>query len=288
MEGYKRTTDTLNIRRGYIEFEYTLEDKSGFAHVPNKSVRGKITKFTRKSQTRMLKKILEKTESPQLWIDQTFPDEFFEFLTDDEIAEKTYNHIKIVHQKYINHYKYGCIWKREWKPRLSGKHKGRLLPHFHLLIYGVPKAKAETVFAFINTYHVKFMKLSPEATNKAMKVAINRKSWRIIENSNHAVFYVTKYVAKPAEYDTAQSLGRMWGQIGDIKATPPMKYRLTPTQSIKLRRLLKKKLGKTYYKKVKKKINGGSGFYLIQNILTTFKMLGLSQGGEEYVSANDW
>jgi len=98
--------------------------------------RGDITEFSRKSRLRMLKR-LATVDWQKIGISQfitlTYPDEVIH--TDRHRRNR---------ERYLIHrwiestvgWQVSGVWRVEWKPRLSGVNKGKVLPHSHMLIFG--------------------------------------------------------------------------------------------------------------------------------------------------------
>lgn len=102
----------------------------------NKKPRGPITCFSRKARAARLRRIAEidwKAAGESALVTLTYP---------DDQANHTMQERKD-HRYLINRYicycagrNLGCLWRVEWKPRLTGKFVGRMLPHMHLLYLG--------------------------------------------------------------------------------------------------------------------------------------------------------
>jgi hypothetical protein len=69
----------------------------------------------------------------------TLPDDCFE---DDvsKFAKVAKLHLDVLLKRLHRACDSACgFWRIEWKARKSGKHEGKLFPHFHLLIWGLPQ-----------------------------------------------------------------------------------------------------------------------------------------------------
>ncbi len=98
--------------------------------------RGVVRRFSEASRRRLLR-ALSKIQRDQLptFVTLTYPDGF----PGDPIRWKAdlKAWLKRVHRQFPNA---SGFWKLELKPRLSGSNKGEVAPHFHLLLWGLPKS----------------------------------------------------------------------------------------------------------------------------------------------------
>lgn len=97
--------------------------------------RGKISGFTRSSRLRMLRTIAKVDWSrvgASLFITLTYPDS----RRDRSSCER--NRDRYLFLRSMENYlqrKVGCLWRLEWKARKSGKAKGSVVPHAHLIVF---------------------------------------------------------------------------------------------------------------------------------------------------------
>lgn len=118
------------------------------------------------------------------------------------------------------------IWKME--PQKRGA------PHFHLIILGVSfiphEWVAESWFEVVGSRDIRHFASGTEV--------------RRVQNYQHAVHYVSKYLAKPTESyadgDGLGEVGRRWGKFGCWRSHlgELISWALTPRESAKLSRLL--------------------------------------------------
>jgi hypothetical protein len=96
--------------------------------------RGEITRFSDSSRRRMLD-FMAKIDSAlvPLFVTLTYPDHF-------PIYHETFKtHLDLLGQRIRRRWPEAfIIWKLEFKVRQSGENKGKLAPHYHLFVYGVP------------------------------------------------------------------------------------------------------------------------------------------------------
>jgi hypothetical protein len=77
------------------------------------------------------------------FLSATLPDDVF----DDDVASFA-KKAKVWMDSFLKRLKRVCpsacgFWRIEWKARLTGKHVGKLFPHFHLLIWGLAERQLE-------------------------------------------------------------------------------------------------------------------------------------------------
>lgn len=184
-----------------------LEFKIG-TNLPGRATgkpRGTIVKFSESSRLRMLKFIatVEWGKIPNaVFITLTYP---------DERAIRTHwdrNKDRALFWRYMEKHlgrHVSGLWRIEWKERKSGKNRGKVLPHIHLLVFGVkyvPKEKVREWWRRILSVE------GPLATHV-----------RGYDQGEHAAIYVAKYVGKKDGSPTLDyhsylnSTGRHWGYL---------------------------------------------------------------------------
>ena len=103
--------------------------------------RGKCKGFSRGSRKRLLGRLNQVSVAADLpaFVTMTLPDDVFR----DDVAEfaKDAKRWLDVFFKRLNRVEPGAsaVWRIEWQSRKSGKWEGKLFPHFHLLVWGLPK-----------------------------------------------------------------------------------------------------------------------------------------------------
>lgn len=110
-------------------------------HKFERAKRGVCTGFSFGSRRRMLDKLNQISTAADLpaFVTLTLPDDSF----DDSVTSfaKT---AKVCLDNLLKRLRRVCpsacgLWRIEWKARKSGKYEGKLFPHFHLLLWGVPQ-----------------------------------------------------------------------------------------------------------------------------------------------------
>jgi hypothetical protein len=93
--------------------------------------------FSRQARFRMLKmaaRIDWQRVGPSLFVTLTYP------YSDGDFSKETRNGHRKEFQRLTENYvgrHVPIVWRIEWMPRKSGADKGKVVPHFHLLLFGV-------------------------------------------------------------------------------------------------------------------------------------------------------
>ena len=127
------------------------------------------------------------------------------------------------------------IWRLECKARKSGKNRGKVAPHYHLLVCGIKNLKEwrefiQTAwFEVVGSGDAKHAKAGTEASR--------------VQTSRHAMHYVSKYCAKMDDDTpiTAEGepmpIGKWWGKFGDADNAPSLSMEIGYEELCELRRL---------------------------------------------------
>jgi hypothetical protein len=265
---FQKYTDPLSYeQRLFIEPE-------GSSKIKPK--RGQIKNVSKKSSTR-LKKRAARIGDLSLWIDLTFSDDVPQKKSISERAQFSYYCLKRL-SKYVKE-KYGLylIWKREYKERKSGQNKGEIMPHFHILFGGMTEQQNSKWIAICVQILMKWVQITGTDNDDALSVAINKKSYRKIENPKHATCYISKYFAKtePLDIPEDESIGRCWGTSSNCPDAKPRRVILTQWESFKLVRHLirKKKLNCKRGLFLKKQLQNGHQTFLFEEDTDLFRYL---------------
>ena len=130
----QRSVATVELFAGAGFMRVNLETADLLTAKPKPPPRGEINHFSDASRRRMID-LLAKVDFTHIpfWVDLTYPDLFPE---DSELWKP---HLEAFLNRIKRRWPESCvIWKLEFKERLSGVNKGKLAPHFHLLVFGVP------------------------------------------------------------------------------------------------------------------------------------------------------
>jgi len=167
--------------------------------------RGCIMQFSRESRLRMLKLIATirwQDVEPCLFITLTFPDARRP-RTKEEVTKR-----RSVFWRYLERYlgrPAPCLWRTEWEPRLSGEHVCEFVPHFHIMLFGVPYIHYDLVNMWWR--------------NTLDYQEYTRTETKGMENVRQAAYYVAAYAAKLPSYSLVYTTylnsgsGRHWGTL---------------------------------------------------------------------------
>lgn len=190
--------------------------------------RGAIIGFSRQSRKRMLETLAKMRGIHEgLFLTLTYPSEF----------RYTYEECK-VHwanfRKRLMRAAPKCfgMWRMEILPRKSGVSEGELVPHFHVLLFGVTISDIEKISEWVRQKWDEIANYADEGLPQLITEC------KPIHNHKHAVSYAAKYAAKEAivEEDADLFVGRAWGVFGAVDMSVSSVLHLTPYQLIEYRR----------------------------------------------------
>jgi len=190
------------------------------------SKRGIIVGFTRASRFRLLKFIATVNWAealPCLFITLTYPDAVVTTRTTLRNKHRYLFHRSIEKALGVN---VPMIWRVEWVARKSGVNKGIILPHIHLLLFGVPFLDVELI-------------------RHRWSTTIGHSDWCSVwveacKTSKHAALYVAKYCGKveaaipSLDKQPYLNIGRQYGYTRKslIPLCPNVRIALTSQQVV--------------------------------------------------------
>ena len=225
----------LIIHEGYVELR-----TAKISPEKNISQRGRITYFSKKSRIRMMKFLASIKDQFLVHQTFTFPDDVME---GKSISERSiFSHrvrrrfLKRVHRRWPS---FKAVIRQEWEERKSGDLIGESCPHLHYLylVDFLTKANHKTWAALLGKLWVDC--LGTREYEKAMSVAVHKKSYTWMKNQLMARRYVSKYIAKVELYGGDESRGRAWYKVGDFDIPEPEWQVLTDREEIAVRRVLR-------------------------------------------------
>lgn len=165
----------------------------------------------------------------------------------------------------------GAIWRMELKRRKSGESKGLLVPHYHVLLFGVKQAQIDDLpigedkelsMSAIQRLRLWVSRAWNEVINGSVKHLKAGTNCRAILTMRHAFNYVSKYVGKKDEEtpneDEPQFWGRRWGTFGKLDISPCMVIHVPYEDVPELKRILRGILiGRSRKREIEAKANGG-------------------------------
>ncbi|MGP8153960.1 MAG: hypothetical protein ACLQBQ_07460, partial [Smithella sp.] len=208
--------------------------------VNNAGEKGEIIEFSKKSRREFIKFLCKIKDKLNLWQDLTFADDVMQIKSErKEASNKALNRFRrIVLDKYPS---IKIVYKREWEARKSGNLKGEYVPHFHMFM-SVPNVDEDyELFNLASQLANRWVDCTrTKEIHKALSVALNSNSYRIIKSQKQALKYATKYITKPGENWADDSIGRSWGTIGKFDIAKPQEIEMTPAEMVHVRRRLRK------------------------------------------------
>ena len=236
--------------------------------------RGQIRGMSKKSSLR-LRKRASRVDDLALWIDLTFADDVMVDKSISERASSSYYNLKRLTKYVKDTFGMHLIWKREYKPRKSGENIGEVIPHFHVLFGGMSQDQKSKWCAISIQILMQWVKITGTTNDRAIEVAVHRKSFRRIENPKHATCYISKYFSKdePIDLPEGETIGRCWGTSSNCPDVKPHIVDLTQEESFKLTRhmIRKKKLPKGSF--VRYQLQHGHQTFLFEDQQDLFRFL---------------
>lgn len=197
---FKRLTWTVRVQGRCVEVS-----QRGFTPLPcTKEVGDVIGPWSRESRMRLLRFLNQVDYSkigPSLFVTLTYP---------DHLLRKDYHQRSIDRAVFMRYVEKNLgrrvpgIWRIEWEERKSGQYTGKLAPHFHLMLFGIPPQGK----AWGRKWWRKTIRRGPGPLVTDA---------RPIYNEDGACRYLSKYVSKYRPLDIAVyhnsgiKFGRHWG-----------------------------------------------------------------------------
>lgn len=246
-------------------------------------LRGVISGFSQQSRMRLLQFMASiRLAEHIVFLTITYPDEFPIGDVDAWLA-----HFEAFRRRFERMFpRYRVIWRKELKPRLSGDNRGKIAPHYHMLIFtDAPQDVEITVEQIQNrglTIEKSVSALSKFIENWAQKI------WSEIvdsddenheqhgafavacRNRRHAYKYVSKYIAKIENDDF--EVGRRWGRIGAFDTDASFTCVISKQEFVELLRMARawmRSRGSDYSKKLVGVSRGRSIFGLGDGLVKT-------------------
>lgn len=210
-----------------------------------------VTEFTPKSRKQMLERLaMARNLGPGYFITLTYPSRFTH--KPQEVKRHLANFRKALLRRYPGA---GAFWRMELKKRLSGPSQGLLVPHFHLLVFGL---KPEERVKFRHWLKWSWWRIVGSGDRKHLKAGTQADP---ITTRKHATRYAAKYAAKAADdqdstlvlFQGWNSPGRFWGWFGNLDFQAAAEFVLSSPGHVDLKRLVRAWLrsqGKGYAKRL--------------------------------------
>jgi len=190
--------------------------------------RGRIFGFSRQARKRMLdllNSIRDNWVSEALFLTLTYPDAF------PEDAAKWHRDLDVFMKRMRRQYpRAAVVWRLEWVPRCSGVNVGKLAPHYHLLVFGVPwmdlRWLAAAWYETVGSGDDRHLGAGTQAQR--------------VRSRRGVIYYAAKYMSKQAMAPEMWT-GRVWGVVGrDLLPVILREFVLTWEQFYTVRRVLRR------------------------------------------------
>ena len=193
-------------------------------------LRGKVHGLSKNARRRALKTLCRvRGHGTGVFVTLTYPDEARACWDANKAHLDTF--LKRLKRRFPD---VGFFWRIEYKRRKSGAHTGEIAPHFHLLLFGLDTELPQ----FRKWLSLNWYQVVNSGTMKHLAAGTEAKP---IRSRKHAMYYVSKYVAKSDE-EAIEGLetGRMWGYGGNLILASSSTLVLSRSEYVALRRLVKK------------------------------------------------
>lgn len=261
----ERDRHAVHIHRNMIR----VKVESAMQQLPDGlSKRGTVTSLSRKSRKRMIDLMnMQKHGAPKTFVSLTYADEaLFNRSDSGHVTRISHpsdwkNDLEILRkriEKLLPDVK--AIWRIELQNRKSGQFKDYIAPHYHLIIWDITPdtivhidGTTDETETFGDWLARNWFEILDTGLDKALKHGTHVS---LIKSHRHAMFYVSKYVAKQdAEFAELYEVGRRWGRIGQFDTSATMIINMSEHECNQFKRLLRsylKSIGNNYYKRIAK------------------------------------
>lgn len=229
-------------------------------------MRGNVRGFSAASRKRMLEFMASaRVRGQMLFGTFTYPDSFP--VGQPEIWNAHFEAFRRrIERKYPD---YAIIWREELQDRKSGQNRGKIAPHFHMLIDSALEGSPSIEVEYVPSYG-KLLEKTVSPLSRAFE-AFALEAWHEIvgagdenhkvhgafvvacRNRKHAYKYVSKYVSK-IDSDEFE-VGRRWGRIGAWDVSASVVCVISYQEYVELRRMVKaylRKRGSDYWRRFRR------------------------------------
>ena len=196
--------------------------------------RGQIYSFSAQSRKRMLERLARlRDTSGGYFVTLTYAGRFC--WSSSEVK----NHLAVFRKALLRRFPAaGAFWRMELKPRQSGESMGDLVPHFHLLIFGVNPPSLAFLRRWIRFTWSRIVAY-PDSPRRLVRTQCDQ-----ITTRRHAANYASKYAAKADVTEFEPGLedcynGRHWGVFGDLDLAAAITVTIGLQELIRFKRLVR-------------------------------------------------
>jgi len=201
--------------------------------------RGKVVGFSDQSRKRFIESLAKSRQAADTFITLTYPNNF---PSDPKVWKRDLatllKRLKRFMPLVTGH------WRLEFQTRKSGSNKGKVAPHFHLLLSG----RKSSIKRFRLWLSLAWYEVVGSGDGKHLWAGTEASE---IKSRRHAMFYASKYAAKvdervidPGTGEVVNTwpdgTGRLWGVFGDLDRSAVLVFQLTSAGFVDFRRLVVK------------------------------------------------
>jgi len=261
-EKLKRGRVCLNIHKNMIrvQVESAIQGLSAGG-----GKRSNVAGFSNRSRKRMIDLMnSQRHGAPEVFVSLTYADEALFSVSDNDTVIRVStskdwkNDLEVLRKRFERAYpNIKAIWRIELKKRKSGDFRGMIAPHFHLVLWKDDSVYIPEDETYTDVVGKWLQKNWFEIVNSG-----NDDHWEhgthvsTIKSARHAMFYVSKYVAKTEdEFEDNYEIGRRWGRLGQFDTSVSMQVNLSEKEYVEFRRLLRgwlKSKSRGYAKRIAK------------------------------------
>lgn len=198
------------------------------------STRKKVAGFSDKSRKRMIEFLAKVEDVPNLFVTLTYSDDVVEYA-----YLNMHTHFEAFRKRLERAYSgIRAIWRIEFKVRKSGRFKGELKPHFHLLVW-LPCWMTDVQKEFILKNNGEKWRIAWHEIVGSQDAEHLRQygcDVQACRSRKHAYSYASKYMSKDDEEQV--EAGRRWGRIGTFETDAEIETFLTSREYIHFKRML--------------------------------------------------
>lgn len=218
---------TLRHHRGGSYAE--IKPPRGHAPRQGGGLRGEITAFSaaaRRRMQRLLASVNTEKICVPVFVTLTYPDSF------PESSRSWKEHLRAFRERLNRRYgKFPAIWRLEVMDRKTGRNRGKVAPHYHLLLFFEVDLDHFKGWLSRAWYEV-CGELDPLHLKSGTSVSL-------VETWKGARSYLSKYVAKTEKLQSVDPVGRLWGVwYKDLLPIEATVVRITEGEFWRLRRAM--------------------------------------------------
>lgn len=224
--------DLAKVRKAPRESAQAIDNKE----ITGIGTRGAISEFSRRSRKRMLEKLaMLRDASGGYFITLTYPGKF------DWTPAECKIHIANLRKAILRRFPgCGAFWRMELKQRLSGESAGVIVPHFHILLFGIYCPSLAYLRRWINVAWSRIANY-PDSAPRNLRTQCDE-----ITSRRHAAAYASKYAAKIEDGTlvllqdwNSDTWGRHWGTFGTLDLAEVLRVNLNQPQLVNFKRLVR-------------------------------------------------